>query len=81
MYVGITNDLIRRIYEHKQGMVGGFTKQYFVDKLVYYEKYINVNDAIAREKHIKKWNRKWKIELIEKMNFNWDDLYEGLNPL
>ena len=81
LYVGITNDLIRRIYEHKQGVVDGFTKQYFVDKLVYYEKYINVNDAIAREKHIKKWNRKWKIELIEKMNFNWDDLYEGLNPL
>ncbi len=81
LYVGITNDLIRRIFEHKQREVDGFTKQYFLDKLVYYEKYANVNDAISREKHIKKWNRKWKIELIEKVNPNWEDLYEGLNPL
>ncbi len=81
MYIGVTNDLIRRVFEHKQGKIDGFTKQYFIDRLVYYEKYIDVRDAINREKHIKKWYRKWKIELIEKMNPDWEDLYGELNPL
>ncbi|MDO8499432.1 MAG: GIY-YIG nuclease family protein [bacterium] len=81
LYVGVTSDIIRRVYEHKQGVIDGFTKKYHLDKLVYYEIFGSVRDAISREKIIKTWNRKWKIELIEKMNSNWDDLYETLNPL
>ena len=81
LYVGVTNDLVRRIYEHKQGAVDGFTKQYHVHRLVYYEMYNVVNIAISREKQIKKWYRKWKVELIEKMNPEWSDLYDTLNPV
>ncbi|MDD4477244.1 MAG: GIY-YIG nuclease family protein [Patescibacteria group bacterium] len=81
LYVGITNNLIRRIYEHKNNLVGGFTKKYDIHNLVYYEQYDSVDDAISREKQMKKWNRKWKIELIEKDNPNWRDLYEELYPI
>ncbi|MFA5175607.1 MAG: GIY-YIG nuclease family protein [Patescibacteria group bacterium] len=81
LYIGITNNLIRRIYEHKNNLVEGFTKKYNVHNLVFYEQYDNINDAISREKQMKKWNRKWKIELIEKDNPNWRDLYEELYPI
>ena len=74
-YTGVTKDLIRRTFEHKEGAVAGFTKKYEVKKLVYYEVYEDVKDAIAREKLIKKWRRKIKMEAIERMNPEWKDLY------
>jgi putative endonuclease len=77
-YTGITNDLIRRVYEHKHKLLGGFTKQYNVTKLVYFEHHTDVNEAIMREKKIKKWKRVFKVGEIEKMNPNWDDLYSGI---
>jgi putative endonuclease len=78
LYVGITNDLIKRVYEHKNNLVDGFTKKYKVHSLVYYEQYNDIKLAIIREKRLKKWNRNWKLELIEKENPQWRDLYEGL---
>jgi putative endonuclease len=78
LYTGVTNDLSRRIYEHKNKLILGFTVKYNVDKLVYYEVYDNIEDAIQREKNIKKWYRKWKIELINELNPQWKDLYNGL---
>ncbi len=69
----MTNDLQRRVTEHKSRMVEGFTKKYFVHRLVYFEVYTSVNEAIFREKQLKKWNRTWKISLIEKENPNWLD--------
>ena len=78
LYTGVTNDLIRRAYEHKNKLVEGFTKKYNVDKLVFYEVYEDVNSAIAREKQIKSGSRAKKIKLIEDMNTGWNDLYEGL---
>ena len=74
LYIGVTNDLRRRIYEHKQKIVEGFTSKYNVDKLVYYESTENVKSAIEREKVLKKWARKKKIVLIERMNPNWKEL-------
>ncbi|MDI6758929.1 MAG: GIY-YIG nuclease family protein [Candidatus Omnitrophota bacterium] len=76
--IGVTNDLVRRVYEHKQGLVEGFTKKYNVHNLVYFEETNDVESAIIREKRLKKWNRKWKIELIEKNNLEWKDLYAGI---
>lgn len=78
LYTGVTNDLLRRVSEHKSGAVDGFTKKYRVDKLVYFESTNDVRVAIMREKQIKKWYRKWKIELIEEQNPEWKDLYEEL---
>ena len=78
LYVGITNDLIRRVSEHKSKLIKGFTSKYNVDKLVYYEVYDNSYNAISREKQIKGGSRNKKIELIEKDNKNWNDLYCGL---
>jgi len=78
LYIGVTNDLTRRIYEHKTKIVKGFTEKYGVDKLVYMEEYDDVNDAIHREKCLKKWNRSWKIRLIEEVNPEWKDLSECL---
>ena len=78
LYIGVTNDLVRRVYEHKEGLVEGFTKKYKVDRLVYFEETNDVESAITREKRLKKWNRQWKIELIEKENPEWKDLYEGM---
>lgn len=78
LYVGITNDLVRRVYEHKNDLVDGFTKRYGVHLLVYYESTSEVLSAIQREKQIKKWNRVWKIELIERANRDWKDLYNEL---
>jgi putative endonuclease len=66
------------VYEHKQNLVDGFTKKYNVHELVYYENHIEVNEAILREKQIKKWNRKWKIRLIEENNPGWNDLYDEI---
>jgi len=74
LYTGITNNLTRRVYEHKSGLIEGFTKKYSIDKLVYFESTTDVNDAILREKRLKKWKRQWKIELIEKINPDWRDL-------
>lgn len=75
LYIGVTNDLCRRIYEHKMGEIPGFTKKYKVNKLVYYEQTGIINDAIRREKAIKEWKRQWKIDLIEEDNPYWEDLY------
>ena len=78
LYIGVTNDLKRRIFEHKSKIIEGFTKKYAVDKLVYVEEFLYIEAAICREKSMKKWLRKWKLDLIEKFNPNWDDLYETL---
>jgi putative endonuclease len=78
LYVGVTSDLVRRVYEHKSDLVDGFTKRYGVHSLVYYESTSEVASAIQREKRIKKWNRAWKIELIERANQDWKDLYHEL---
>ncbi len=74
----VTNDLNRRVYEHREGIIDGFTKKYNVKLLVYYEVHNDINEAIKREKALKKWYRKWKVELIEKSNPEWKDLYEEL---
>ena len=79
LYVGVTNDLARRVYEHKTKIIKGFTSQYDVNRLVWYETYGQISDAIAREKELKKWRRDWKIRLIEEMNPEWEDLYLVLN--
>jgi putative endonuclease len=76
LYVGMTNDLTRRVFEHKSGFIEGFTKKYSIDKLVSFESTTDVNEAIARERRLKKWKRQWKIELIEKTNPEWRDLSE-----
>ncbi|MDP2912645.1 MAG: GIY-YIG nuclease family protein [Candidatus Omnitrophota bacterium] len=78
LYVGVTNDLIKRVYEHKKKMVDGFTKKYNIDKLVYYEEYSDIIEAITREKQIKAGRRKMKIALIDSLNPEWEDLYDGL---
>ena len=79
LYIGITNNLSRRIFEHKNNVIKGFTSKYKLHKLVYYNYTSDVNSAIAYEKKIKKWNRQWKIDLIEKFNPSWDDLYSNIN--
>jgi putative endonuclease len=78
LYVGVTNDLIRRIYEHKMKLAQGFAKKYNVDKLVYYEVFEEAIEAISREKQLKAGKRKTKIDLIHGMNPKWEDLYEQL---
>ncbi|MCP4354618.1 MAG: GIY-YIG nuclease family protein [Proteobacteria bacterium] len=75
-YVGVTRDLVKRVYEHKNKVVEGFSKKYGIDKLGHYEVFEDVRNAIEREKELKKWHRQWKIDLIEKENPDWDDLYE-----
>jgi putative endonuclease len=75
LYAGVTNNLAERIYRHKNLSIGGFTEKYKVRKLVYYEKYNNIRKAISREKQLKKWRRRWKIHLIERVNPDWKDLY------
>ncbi len=76
LYIGVTNDLERRVLEHKQKINEGFTSKYEVNRLVYFESFQYINDAILREKHLKKWNRQWKINLIEEENKEWNDLSE-----
>ena len=80
LYTGVTSNLIKRIWEHKEKFVEGFTSKYKVDKLVYFEKHQNANSAISREKSIKRWKRQWKLDLIEKNNPLWEDLYETIIP-
>ena len=74
LYVGVTNNLERRMFEHKHKLVEGFTKKYSLNLLIYFEVFQYVNDAIKREKNIKKWKRQWKINLIEEENPDWEDL-------
>jgi putative endonuclease len=76
LYVGVTRDLVRRTYEHKSKAVAGFTQRYGASRLVWFEPHTDVEAAILREKEIKKWRRAWKLELIEKENPQWRDLYE-----
>jgi putative endonuclease len=78
LYIGVTNDLIRRVHEHKEGIIEGFTKKYRVHMLVYYECGESIESAITREKQMKKWKREWKIRRILEMNPEWKDLYEEL---
>ena len=75
LYIGVTNDLERRVLEHKQGTDSDFTTRYKLDRLIYFEEGGRIEDAIAREKQLKKWRRSWKIELIKKQNPEWKDLY------
>lgn len=78
IYIGVTNDLVRRVYEHKKGLVSGFSKRYNCKKIIYYETYHNIEHALNREKQIKKWRREKKNALIEKLNPGWEDLYNKL---
>ena len=78
LYIGVTDNLIRRIWEHKNNAINGFTKTYGIHYLVYYEVHSNPESAIIREKQIKKWNRQWKLRLIEEANAEWKDLYNNL---
>ena len=78
LYVGVTSDLVKRVWQHKEGFVEGFTKEYGVKQLVWYEQHDSAEAAITREKQLKKWNRAWKIELIQTMNPYWNDLYEDI---
>ena len=78
MYIGVTNSIARRVWEHKKGLLSGFTKKYNVKLLVYYEEFQNIHDAIEREKLLKGWNRSWKLRIIEEMNPDWRDLYDDL---
>ncbi|WP_008310768.1 GIY-YIG nuclease family protein [Leptolyngbya sp. PCC 6406] len=78
LYTGVTSDLVKRVWEHKNNVVEGFTKKYSVHRLVYFEVHEDMVSAITREKQIKKWNRAWKLRLIEEKNPTWKDLYEGL---
>jgi putative endonuclease len=75
LYIGVTNDLVRRVYEHKEGVISGFTKTYKVHNLVYYEQFLDPRIAIQREKTMKKWPRRWKINKIQEANPTWRDLY------
>lgn len=78
IYVGFTNNLVRRVYEHRIKAVPGFTAKYNITRLVWFETYDDPVSAISREKELKKWKRAWKIQLIAKDNPNWDDLYESI---
>jgi putative endonuclease len=78
LYIGVTNDLVRRVHEHRSKLVEGFTKKYDVVKLVYFEQFDDPENAIKREKRLKKWSRAWKIRLIEESNPNWEDLYPAV---
>ncbi|MCL4353214.1 GIY-YIG nuclease family protein [Patescibacteria group bacterium] len=80
LYIGVTNNLSRRIYEHKNNLIKGFTEKYGVDKLVCFEQTTDINSALTREKQLKKWNRAWKLALIEKENPNWNDLSDDWMP-
>jgi putative endonuclease len=79
LYVGVTNDLARRVFEHRQRNVDGFTKRHKVNRLVYYEEYPTILEAIAQEKRVKRWQRAWKIKIVDSFNPDWVDLYKNLN--
>jgi putative endonuclease len=78
LYIGVTNDLVRRVWEHKHNIIQGFTQKYNIHKLVWFEATSDINAAIVREKRMKKWRRQWKIDLIEKENPGWVDLYDEI---
>jgi len=78
LYVGVTNDLVRRVYQHRKHLIGGFTAKYKVTKLVYFETHDTVEGAITREKRLKRWRRLWKMELIERHNEDWHDLWAAI---
>ncbi len=80
LYVGVTNDLIGRVTEHRDGLIPGFTKRHGVKLLVYFEEHAGIDEAIRREKHVKRWRRTWKLELIESANPHWRDLRFELTP-
>jgi putative endonuclease len=79
LYVGVTNDLIRRVYQHRTDAIDGFSRRHGVHRLVYFEQFDQIEFAIQREKRLKKWTRAWKVELIEKNNPQWVDLYPGIS--
>jgi len=78
LYIGVTSNIIKRVYHHKHKLVDGFTKKYNLTKLVYYEVYETIDEAIKREKQLKNWKREWKINLIESVNPQWLDLYDSI---
>ena len=78
LYIGVTSNLLKRVYEHKEKFVDSFTKRYNLTKLVYYESYSSIEDAIQREKQLKNWKREWKNELVESQNSEWLELYDEL---
>ena len=78
LYIGVTSDLVKRVWEHREGIVGGFTKQYNVKQLVWYEIHGDIMAAITREKQLKKWERKWKTQLISQANPSWRDLFDDI---
>jgi len=78
LYIGVTSDLVKRIWEHKNDLVSGFTNKYRVHRLVWYEIHEEMESAILREKQLKKWNRSWKLRLIEEMNADWQDLFDNI---
>lgn len=78
LYIGVTSDLIKRVWQHKNNLIDGFSKKYKIHSLVYFEQVSDAKSAIGREKQLKSWNRKWKIDLIEKDNPDWKDLYHKI---
>ncbi len=78
LYVGVTSDLIRRAWQHREGAVDGFTQRYRLKRLVYFERHDDIRSAIQREKNLKHWPRAWKIDLLQTANPNWDDLYDTI---
>ena len=78
LYIGVTSDIVRRVWEHKESLVAGFTKKYDIKSLVWHESHDTIESAILREKQLKKWERTWKLRLIEKENPEWRDLYEDI---
>jgi putative endonuclease len=78
LYIGVTSDLLKRIWEHRNDSLDGFTRKYGVHHLVYYELHDDMSSAITREKQLKKWNRAWKLELIERQNPGWNDLWDEI---
>ncbi len=78
LHVGVTNDLVRRVWEHKSGTIDGFTKKYYLKRLVYFERHDDIRTAIQRETNIKRWPREWKVNLIVEDNPAWNDLYEQI---
>ena len=80
LYLGVTSNWVQRVWQHKNDVIGGFTQKYRVHQLVYYEVFEDMNTAMTREKQLKKWNRSWKINLIEKKNPTWNDLWSMITP-
>ena len=78
LYIGVTSNLVKRVWEHREGVVEGFTKQYGVKQLVWFEVHSDILEAIKREKQVKKWNRDWKVNLIQETNPDWRDLYDEI---